>query len=91
MFLYVWLLLVTLIVPDCDGKCIVELPSRFIEVGGTSNVTITFQNLKKPVTAMYLMILKAEHVEDVSIDQVALGEVLFELFMLSCVKLAHLL
>jgi hypothetical protein len=64
---------VTLIVPDCEGKCIVELQSKFIELGGLANITVTFQNMKKPITAMYLMLIKAEHIEDLTLDKVILG------------------
>jgi hypothetical protein len=64
---------VTLIVPDCEGKCIVELQSKFIDIGGASNITVTFQNMKKPITALYFMLIKAEHIEDMTLDKVILG------------------
>lgn len=63
---------VTLIVPDCGGKCVLELESRWIEIGGSTNVTVTLQNLKKPISSIFLMVIKCEFIEDIPCDRVVL-------------------
>ena len=59
-----------LMLHDCGGLCLLQLSSRFVHVEAEILATLTLKGLRQPFNSAYLLLLRAEYVDECQADDV---------------------
>lgn len=65
---------ITMQIRDCGGKCTVYVPSKWVDIVTSPKIgfTVAIRDLKRPIVAMYVFLIRAEFIEDEHLDEVIL-------------------
>jgi len=65
---------ITMQIRDCGGRCTVFVPSKWVDIVTNPKIsfTVAVRDLKRPIVAMYVFLIRAEFIEDEHLDEVIL-------------------
>lgn len=65
---------ITMQIRDCGGRCTVYVPSKWVDIVTSPKIsfTVAVRDLKRPIVAMYVFLIRAEFIEDEHLDEVIL-------------------